>query len=324
MYSPQGRGSYRECYQVIKIVVIIGPTGTGKTEISVPLAQKFNGEIINADSRQIYRELIIGTSIPSDNFFKTVPHHLFGVSQVDDSWDAARFQEEADRIIAEVSNRGHLPIIVGGTGLYVKSLIYGLFLGPAANPKVRVQLEARIQKEGLWALHDELKKVDPEAAAEIHPNDPTRIIRALEVYQVTGKPISEHQKAHQFQKARYEFLKIGLRVDRDLLCMRLDKRVDEMVAEGLENEVRDLKEKYGENSLLLRAIGYKEWFPYFKGESKKEEVLEKIKAATRQFAKRQMTWFKKEKDILWFEAGDLDGMTRAVEKYLAKRDSRES
>lgn len=299
-----------------KVILIVGPTGIGKTEIGVRFAQKFNGEIVNADSRQVYKELDIGTSRPPPELFKKVPHHLFGVCDLNKRWDAAQFQKEADRAISEITSRKKIPIVVGGTGLYLKVLLFGLFEGPAAQPDVRQELEGTIQDEGLGRLYEELKEIDPKAATQIHPNDPTRIIRALEVYKVTGKPISNHQEEHHFKKPRYDYLKLGINQDRNILHKNIGNRVDEMVKGGLEEEVKELVRKWKRNFLLLHAIGYKEWFPYFDGEITKDQVIEQIKTNTRQFAKRQITWFRKEKDVVWVEPGDIGKMERLIKNFL--------
>lgn len=299
-----------------KIILIVGPTGVGKTEVGVHLAQKFSGEIINADSRQVYKELNIGTSKPPEELFKKVPHHLFGVCSLDQRMDASQSQKKTDQIIIEIIQRKRVPFIVGGTGLYIKTLLFGLFKGPPANKKIRLELEERVEKEGLGKLHEELEKIDPLAARTIHPNDPTRIIRALEVYQVTGKPISAHQGEHQFEKARYDYLRIGIHIDRKKLIEKIDHRVDEMIQEGLEEEVGNLYKKWPDNLLLSHAIGYKEWFGYFEGKLDKEKVIEQIKINTHQFAKRQMTWFRKEKDIEWFEPNQTEKMEIVIREFL--------
>ncbi|MBI4412656.1 MAG: tRNA (adenosine(37)-N6)-dimethylallyltransferase MiaA [Deltaproteobacteria bacterium] len=302
-----------------KIIVILGPTGAGKTEIALELAKKFRGEIINADSRQFYRDLVIGTAQPPENFFMEVPHHLFGVSPLDDVWDAARFEKEADQLISAVSGRNHLPLIVGGTGLYLRALLYGLFSGPAAEKLIRNRLEKRIDTEGTRPLYEELKKIDPQAAITIHPNDPVRIIRALEVYEVTGKPISIHQKGHEFRKIKYHCLKLGIQWDRAKLYDRINKRVDRMIENGLEGEVAGLRQKYGNQPILLRSIGYEEWFPYFDGKRSREETIDLIKQNSRNLAKRQLTWFRPEKDIVWFEAGDTSGISKAISGFISDK-----
>lgn len=293
-----------------KVVVILGPTGSGKTESAVSLAKKFNGEIINADSRQIYRDLKIGINLPPDSFFQTVPHHLFGVSSLEEPWDAARFGIEGERVIHQISSRGKIPFVVGGTGLYIRSLLFGLFEGPPADLKIR---EALLKED---SLYERLQQVDRLAAEKIHPNDSMRIIRALEVFELTGVPLSEHQMKHRFSNPKYSYLKIGLKQDRDKLYTALDQRVDQMIAQGLEEEVKELVGKYGPHFLLQRAIGYKEWFPYWEGKISRDEVVDTIKKNTRHFAKRQMTWFGKEKDIEWYASNDGEVITKRISDFL--------
>lgn len=300
----------------MKIICILGATGTGKSKVGVELAQCYPGEIISADSRQIYRELDIGAAKPSVADQKGIPHHLLDVADLKRPWDVAQFISSAEQAIQDVVARGRLPFVVGGTGLYIKALLFGLFEGPKADEGIRKNLEAWIQSDGLAALHAELQKIDPEAAARIHPNDPTRIVRALEVHRLTGEPISQVQARHQFQAARYEYLKIGLNVPREELVARLEARVDRMIAEGLEQEVKNLVREYGAHPLLARSIGYGEWIPYFEGKISRGEVLKQIKQNTRHFAKRQNTWFRKEIDIDWFDPDDLDGMIGRVERFL--------
>ncbi len=299
-----------------KIVVILGPTGVGKTETSIHFAEKFKGEIINADSRQLYKELVIGTSFPTEKQFRKIPHALFGATNLADRWDAARFREEAGKHIDAILLRKNIPFVVGGTGLYIRALLFGIFEGVKTSPILRQELEKRMETKGLQSLYLELQKVDPKAAKKIHPNDPSRILRALEVYKATGVPISDYQKDHGFHDIKYNYLKIGINRNRKQLYERIEGRVDEMVALGLEAEVKSLREKLGGDPLLLRSIGYKEWFPYFEGKQKREEVIGLIKQNSRNFAKRQLTWFRKETDISWFEAEDISGMENRIKQFL--------
>lgn len=299
-----------------KILIILGPTGVGKTELGVSLAKKFNGEIINADSRQVYREFDIGVCKPSEAFFELVPHYLFNLYSLNQQWDAASFQTEANEIIQSLLQKKKLPIIVGGTGLYIKALLYGLFEGPPAQPQIRNKLEKQIKEEGIMVLYEELKKADPLSANKIHPHDEIRIIRALEVYELTRKTITEHHKEHGFMEEKFHSLKIGLTMDRAILYEKINQRVDEMIQLGLEEEVRELIKQWGEIPLLLRAIGYKEWIPYFKGLRSKEEVTQAIKQNTRNFAKRQWAWFKNEKNIFWVEPGEVEKIEEKVKEFL--------
>lgn len=295
-----------------KIVVIVGPTGVGKSQVAVQLAQKFSGEILNFDSRQIYKEMTIGTAKPSEKDFGGVGHHLFDVCEVSESWDAIKMRGLAVPIIDKIS----LPFIVGGTGLYIRSLLYGFFDGPKADDGIRAKLEKQIEAQGLAALYAELEEIDPEVAKKIHPNDPTRIVRALEVYELTGKPMSKHQEEHAFKEPHYHYLKIGLNIDRKVLYQKIDARVDAMLEAGLEEEVKILVEKYGADGVLKKAIGYSEWFDYWAGKISRGRVIELIKQHSRNYAKRQITWFKNEKDVNWFEPSDLQGMEDKIASFV--------
>lgn len=303
---------------LIKIVVILGPTGVGKTEAAVHLAKKFHGEIVNADSRQIYTELNIGVALPSSSFFEEISHHLFGVIPLNERWDVARFQTKADELIQKIHRRNHLPIIVGGSGLYIKSLLHGLFKGPSANPEIRERLQKRIESGKLEILYKELTEVDPEAVRTIHPNDTARILRALEVFEMTGKPISLHQKEHSFGSLNYRHLKIGLTVEREKLYQKINERVDKMIHSGLEEEVFGLFQRYGRHPLLQRAIGYKEWFAYFDGLIDRGSVVHAIKQNSRNFAKRQLTWFRKENDIIWHNPQEMEKIQNSIDCFLSE------
>lgn len=297
-----------------KILLIVGPTGVGKSELGVMLAEKFSGEIINADSRQVYCELDIGTAKPSGDFFRQIPHHLFDFLSPQEKWSASCFQEAADRAIRSVQDRNHLPIVVGGTGLYVRALLFGLFEGPAANAKIRGELESLDNRD----LHNELTKVDTVSAAAIHPHDRIRLVRALEVYRITGKKISAHQQEHQFNKPRYDYLKIGITMERTQLYEKINQRVDLMIERGLETEAHQLWKKWGEESVWGESIGYQEWLPYFKNLWDRDEVIKKIKQNSRNFAKRQMTWLNAEKDIQWFLLQQLATIEKTVAEFITR------
>lgn len=295
-----------------KIVIITGPTGSGKSDLALTLAQKFSGEIINADSRQVYKELNIGTAKPE---IISVPHHLYDICTLDQTWSAGLFQKKADEAIAEISSRHHLPFIVGGTGLYIKVLLYGLFGGGEPDQDVRNKLKSRLDIEGVTALYAELQKVDPKTASKISPSDSVRILRALEVFYSTGKPFSIHQEAHSFSEKRYEFLQIGFKLERPVLYEKLNLRVDHMIEKGLEEEVKNLFDKYPDHPLLLATIGYKEWKNYFEKKVTLEETTNLIKQNTRNFAKRQETWFRKTKDIHWFLPSETEKISELVKNF---------
>lgn len=302
-----------------KLIVIVGPTGVGKSAVALQLASRLGGEIINADSRQIYRGLNIGTSKPSAEEFKQVPHHLFNICEPSKPWEAKKFEECASQAIQSISKRSKVPILVGGTALYVKALLFGLFEGPTKDENLRRQLEERVQREGPQALYAELQKYDPKAAAKIYPEDGIRIIRALEVWQLTGKPISSFQEEHAFEKPRYDYLKIGINSDREALYARINARVDQMIEAGLENEARALFQNSNFQRILENTIGYAEWLEYFNGTQTFERTVELIKQNSRHLAKRQLTWFRAEKDIEWFKVGDVEKMVEKVKKFLRLR-----
>lgn len=280
-----------------KIIVIVGPTASGKSSLALKVAQQFNGEIINADSRQVYQEMDIGTAKPTLEERKRVPHHLIDVLTPNDQWDVNQFVKMADQAILEISKKNKLPIIVGGTGLYVRGLLFGIFDVPKIDPKIRRVLEKRLKIEGNESLYSELKSIDPEAALRIELNDWIRIVRALEVFQATGKTITEYQKEHKFKRAKYDYLKFMFEVERPELYERINQRVDQMMDEGLKTEALKLLEKYPHSTVLKKAIGYAEW--NLKNDMNEDDggVIDSIKKNTRRFAKRQLTWYRKESDI---------------------------
>jgi len=281
------------------IIIILGPTGTGKSQLAVEMAQAQGGEIINADSRQVYRDLKIGSALPSSELTQKVPHHLLAHLSLDNAWNAGIFEREASRIISEISSRNKTPIIVGGTGLYIRALLYGLCEAPPADNNFRKEMDLKIEQGALPELYRQLQKIDPVAAEKIHPHNRHRVVRALEVFHLTGKTFSQIQSEQPFESPRYEAHKIGLTMDRAALYSRLDQRVLQMIERGLEAEVRDLTLRYGEHPILAKAIGYAEWFDYFKGEKKFDDVVADIQQNTRNYAKRQITWFGKEEGVEW-------------------------
>lgn len=299
-----------------KIVVLLGPTGVGKTALSLALAHRLHSGLINADSRQVYHELSIGTDRPSPERFVGIPHFLFGTVSINQEWNAATFQQHADAAIAELCRAGVLPLVVGGTGLYLRALLHGLFEGPKSDPGIRQALEQRIQLEGLGALYQELTEIDPETPSRLHPHDRIRIIRALEVYQLTGQSIFKQQQAHGFGIERYDALKIGLTLPRGVLYQRINDRVLQMIESGLEDEVRGLFAQCAEHPLLMNAIGYKEWVPYLKGQTSREQVVARIQQNSRRFAKRQLTWFRREVGVKWFSTDEWDAIARTINQFL--------
>jgi len=285
-----------------KILVICGPTASGKSDLALRLAHVLDGEIINADSMQVYRGMDIGTAKPSAEERTRVPHHLIDIIQPDQPFSAADFAEAADVAIRAINSRGKRVIVVGGTGLYIRSLLKGLVDSPAGTDEVRQDLLAEVRERGNLAMLEELRRVDPELAGRIHPNNLVRIIRALEVFRTTGIPLSRYQQAHAFSDQRYRSLQIGVQVERPLLYSRIDARVNRMMEQGLLQEVVQLLSAgYGSELKAMRAIGYKEMTAHLAGEYGLDEAIRLIKRDTRHYAKRQLTWFNADQDILWLE-----------------------
>jgi len=282
----------------IKLLVLSGPTGSGKSELAVRIAEEIGAEIVNADSMQVYRGLDIGTAKPSAGELARVPHHLLSIITPDLSFTASDFRREAAAAIADIDSRGKKVIVVGGTGLYIRALLEGLVDSPDGDPELRLQFADLPGEE----LLRRLALVDPETASRLHQNDRLRLIRALEVYSQTGRPISAFRSEHAFSGGYYHPLKMAIRVERQELYRRINLRVDGMLLDGLVAEVAgQLALGYGRELKALRSIGYKEISSHLAGEITLDEAVSLIKRDTRRYSKRQMTWFNKEKDIYWLE-----------------------
>ena len=291
---------------MIKVVALIGPTAVGKTEISHKLADKFNFEIISCDSMQVYSGMDIGTAKPSQEEIKEYNYHMLDVVSPDYHYSAGEYARDASKAIEGITNRGKIPLVVGGSGLYLDALIYGISSMPEADLDFRKKMTREAEKKGSSFLHELLKEIDPVSAKKIHSNDLKRIIRALEVYQSSGEPLSEVQKAGKSVK-KYKHLLIGLNRNREELYERVEVRVDEMFDRGLVKEVKTLLGKgYNPELSSFQALGYKETIDYLNGKFTLEETKEKIKKNTRNFVKRQFTYFRKNKDIKWFNVGEED------------------
>jgi tRNA dimethylallyltransferase len=285
-----------------KLLVICGPTASGKSELALRLATELGAEIVNADSMQVYRGMDIGTAKPTAAQRESIPHHLIDITAPDSNFSAADFADAADSAIRDIVNRGKRAILTGGTGLYIKALLKGLVDSPSGDEAIRRTLHAEASELGNEAMLEKLRLVDPDSAARMHPNNLLRIIRALEVFQQTGVPLSRYQQQHSFANVRYRSLQIGIRVERSLLYRRIDDRVDRMMEGGLLQEVRDLLHAgYDREAKALRSIGYKELVSYLNGDFSLDEAIRLIKRNTRRYAKRQMTWFNSDKDLLWLE-----------------------
>jgi len=296
------------------VIVIAGPTCVGKTELAHRLAYKLNGEIISADSRQVYRYMDIGTAKPNKLLRNELPYHLIDVVAPDENFTVADFKEKAEKTIDEVHHRGRLPFLVGGTGLYIKSITTGLFHSPSPSPTIRQELQLQAMEFGSGYLYNKLCEVDKEKAKTLNPNDTRRIIRALEVFYQTGIPISQLQKQNT-QRKDYNLIMICLNKDRNKLYHQINERVDKMITEGLVDEVKALLNMgYNENLISMEAVGYKQIIGYLKEEYRLDEAIEMIKKQTRNFAKRQLTWFRAEKRFKWFNPEDKDKIYEFIKK----------
>ena len=289
-----------------KVIVICGPTASGKTALSIELAKKINGEIISSDSMQIYKDMDIGTAKPSQEEMQGIPHHLIGFVEPNRRYSVAEFKKDAESAIETILAKGKTPIVVGGTGLYVDSLIYGIeYQDIELDEEYRKELEGRAANEGLEQLYEEAKKIDPQAMEKISPNDKKRIIRVLEIYKATGKNKTEQEIESRKNGVKYDYKVFAINWERESLYERINKRVDIMIEQGLIQEVEELLKKYDEFPTAMQGLGYKEVVEYLQGETTREEMIEKIKMETRRYAKRQITWFKKNKQTIWIGPKDL-------------------
>ena len=295
----------------IRLGLIVGPTGTGKSALAIEIAERLGAEIVNADSRLLYRGMDIGTAKPSTGERRRVPHHLIDLLLPGEPIDVAGFRERARAAIAQVVSRGRPVIVAGGSGLYLRVLRGGIFSGPPASAEIRAELAALATERGAPHLHAQLRAADPEAAARIPVHDLYRIVRALEVFRLTGTPITAHQRRHGFNCAEYDTLTIGLSLPRDRLYAAIDRRFDLMVAAGLVDEVRRLiAAGCGIDTPPMRAIGYRQIAAYLRGEITLTAAIELAKRDTRRLAKRQLTWFRRDPEIAWVDA--LTGREQAL------------
>lgn len=300
-----------------KLLAVVGPTAIGKSEVALALAELFDGEVVSADSMQVYRGMDIGTGKLPPEERRGIPHHLIDVVDPQETFNVAEYQRRALAAIADIRGRGRLPLLVGGTGLYFRAVVREfLFPGPGSDPDLRAKLAAEAESLGSPELHRRLKDVDPVAAERIHPNDRRRIIRALEVYTLTGRPISEYQKARL--EPRFDLLCVGLTASRESLYRRIEARVDKMVAMGLVDEVRQLVERGLESWLTaVQALGYKEFFPHLRGEEELATAVARLKQETRRYAKRQLTWFRREPDVQWLDRDAAGGDSAVAQRISA-------
>lgn len=299
-----------------RIVIIAGPTATGKTALAIDLATRFGAEIVGADSRQVYRYLDIGTAKPTTEQRASVPHHLIDVASPDERFDGARFRTLALDAIHNIFAGGKRVLVVGGTGLYLRVLTKGLFAGPPADPELRTRLQTQEQDEGRGFLHRWLQRVDPEAANRLHPNDTVRLIRALEVFLVTGKSISQWQHEHGFSERPFATLMLSLVMARETLAQRIELRCRQMVQDGLVEEVRRLWDMgYSPELSPMRTIGYAQIGEMLQGCYGMEEALNRMVLETKRLAKRQLTWLRAEPEICWFAPQQTHDISDAVGKF---------
>ena len=295
--------------------VLTGPTAVGKTAVALELVTFFpNLVVISADSRQIYRYMDIGTAKPTAEERSRVPHEFVDICNPDEPYSAGKFGKEARRNVAARKEQGAFPLVVGGSGLYIRALVDGLFEGEISDPDVRRRLRKEAETKGLDSLYKRLRKIDPDSASKIHPNDEQRILRALELIELTGEPRSVFLRRNR-QKSPYEPIFIGLTMERSALYRRIEARVDQMMARGLVDEVERLRQMgFGPEQQALQTVGYREIFDFLEGRFPLEEAVRLIKRNTRRFAKRQLTWFRADPRIRWFTLDDTTDLTRLAEE----------
>lgn len=290
------------------LIILTGPTAVGKTKASIGLAKAIGGEIISADSMQVYKGMDIGSAKIRPEEMKGIRHYLVDVLEPSCEFHVVRFQQMAKQAMAEIYAKGKIPIVVGGTGFYIQALLYDIdFTENEEDTGYREELEALAKERGAEYLHEMLKEVDPESAGQIHANNRKRVIRALEFYRLTGQKISEHNETERAKESPYEFCYFVLNDDRKKLYDRIEKRVDQMLEMGLLEEVTALKNKgYTKDMVSMQGLGYKEMLNYLNGECSYEEAVSILKRDTRHFAKRQLTWFRRERDVIWIEKEHYD------------------
>ena len=307
-----------------RVLCVVGPTASGKTKMAVALARRFGGEVVSVDSMQIYRGMTIGTAAPTAEEMEGVPHHMIAVADPAEQWSAARFCQAADACIQDILSRGKLPVLAGGTGLYLDALIRGDDFAPGSQGgEVRLRLQRELREQGPEALLERLRTVDPETAGRLHLRDEKRILRALEIYEQTGEPMSLRDRRGRQRPDRYEAVYIGLSFrDREDLRRRIDRRVDDMVRQGLLQEVQDLLDSgLPRDATALQAIGYKQFLAVADGAATTDQAVEEVKLRSRQYAKRQLTWLRRDEDIhwiLWEKTPDFPaGLQNATEFLLS-------
>lgn len=303
-----------------KVIVIAGPTASGKTSLSIELAKRINGEIVSSDSMQIYKDMNIGTAKPTTEEMDGIQHYLIDFVSPDKRYSVADFKRDAEMAIEDILKKGKVPIVVGGTGLYIDTLIYGI-----EYPEIEFDEEYRDElmriadsEDGLESLYEEAKNIDKDAIEKISPNDKKRITRILEVYKATGKTKTELERISREKGVKYDYKVFAINMDREKLYERINLRVDLMLEQGLLDEVENLVKKYKEFPTAMQGLGYKEVVEFFDGKLTKDEMIDKIKQESRRYAKRQLTWFRKNKEIIWIDG--LEEKTKNIELIINKAE----
>lgn len=300
------------------LVVLVGPTAIGKSRVAVEVAQALGTEILTADSTQVYRGMNVGTDTPSEEDRQGVPHRLIDLVEPDESFNAGAFRLRALPEVSRLHEKGLLPLVVGGTGLYVRALLHGLWSGPPSDRALRGQLEEEARVRGGESMYQELGRVDPVTACRLHPRDTMKVLRALEVYRQTGTPLSKAHEKHGQEKTSFRALVLGLTMERAALYQRIDQRVDAELAKGLVEETRILLAKgYSRGLVSMKSLGYRQMAGYLEGEYSFAEAVRRLKRDTRHFAKRQMTWFRKERDLAWVEVHPDESVSSVAQRILS-------
>lgn len=304
-----------------KLIVLTGPTAVGKTKLSIELAKRIGGEIISADSMQVYKHMDIGSAKIRPEEMEDIPHFLVDELEPSEEFNVVVFQQKTKQYMEEIYKRGHIPILVGGTGFYIQAVLYDInFSKDDDNHEIREELETLAKEKGAEYLHEELRKIDPASAEAIHANNVKRVIRALEYYKLTGQKISEHNEEQRQNESPYDFSYFVLNDHRELLYERIDKRVDEMVTEGLVEEVQKLKNMgYDRSFVSMQGLGYKEILSFLEGEISLEEAVYILKRDTRHFAKRQITWFKREKEVIWVNKPEFNYDNEKILDFMQEK-----
>ncbi|MCH4193654.1 MAG: tRNA (adenosine(37)-N6)-dimethylallyltransferase MiaA [Butyrivibrio sp.] len=304
-----------------KLIILTGPTAVGKTKLSIALAKEIGGEIISADSMQVYRHMNIGTDKITEEAMDGVPHHMIDILEPTQEFNVCIFQHMVQELITGIYERGHIPIIVGGTGFYIQAVLYGInFTQTDSDETLRRSLEQEALEKGTEVLHERLQLIDPASANAIHANNVKRVIRAIEFYEKTGLRISEHNEEEHARSSAYDFRYFVLTDQREVLYARIDARVDQMIENGLENEVRNLKTMGVTKEMTsMQGLGYREMLGYLDGEYDLERAVYLIKRNTRHFAKRQLTWFRRERDVIWIDKSACDRDEQRILQQLLER-----